>query len=119
MNKNNFDVAIFGNGLTAKVMCLVALHYGVSFINIKGKEKKAKRADDIRSLALSSASKGMLKTLGINLLSQPVKKMIVFEGGVSRGKIKGKVIFDADELQEQIAHICEYSVINRSLEKKT
>ena len=118
MKKNNFDVAIFGNGLTSKVMCLVALHYGVCFINIKGKEKEAKKADDIRSLALSSASKGMLKILGINLLSQPVKKMIVLEGGVSRGKIKGKVIFEAEELQEQIAHICEYSVINKSLKKK-
>tara|TARA_B000000477_G_C6079594_1_gene222565 strand:+ start:92 stop:1318 length:1227 start_codon:yes stop_codon:yes gene_type:complete len=118
MNKNNFDVAIFGSGLTSKVMCLVASHCGVSFINIKGKEKELKKVDDVRSLALSSASKSMLKILGANIVSQPVKKMIVLEGGVSESKIKGKVIFDAEELQEQIAYICEYSVINESLEKK-
>jgi len=116
MNEKNFDVAIFGNGLTAKVMCLVALHCGVNFINIRKKEKKENKPDDIRSLALSSASKNMLKILGANPISQPVKKMIVFEGGVSNDKIKGSVIFDSKELHEQIAYICEYSVINKSLE---
>ena len=116
MNEKNFDVAIFGNGLTAKVMCLVALHCGVNFINIRKKEKKENKPDDIRSLALSSASKNMLKILGINPISQPVEKMIVFEGGVSNDKIKGNVIFDSKELHEQIAYICEYSVINKSLE---
>ena len=116
MNEKNFDVAIFGNGLTAKVMCLVALHCGVNFINIRKKEKKENKPDDIRSLALSSASKNMLKILGVNPISQPVEKMIVFEGGVSNDKIKGNVIFDSNELHEQIAYICEYSVINKSLE---
>ena len=116
MNEKNFDVAIFGNGLTAKVMCLVALHCGVNFINIRKKEKKENKPDDIRSLALSSASKNMLKILGANPISQPVEKMIVFEGGVSNDKIKGSVIFDSKELHEQIAYICEYSVINKSLE---
>ena len=116
MNEKNFDVAIFGNGLTAKVMCLVALHCGVNFINIRKKEKKENIPDDIRSLALSSASKNMLKILGVNPISQPVEKMIVFEGGVSNDKIKGSVIFDSKELHEQIAYICEYSVINKSLE---
>ena len=116
MNEKNFDVAIFGNGLTAKVMCLVALHCGVNFINIRKKEKKENKPDDIRSLALSSASKNMLKILGINPISQPVEKMIVFEGGVSNDKIKGSVIFDSKDLHEQIANICEYSVINKSLE---
>ena len=116
MNEKNFDVAIFGNGLTAKVMCLVALHCGVNFINIRKKEKKENKPDDIRSLALSSASKNMLKILGVNPISQPVEKMIVFEGGVSSDKIKGSVIFDSKELHEQIAYICEYSVINKSLE---
>ena len=116
MNEKNFDVAIFGNGLTAKVMCLVALHCGVNFINIRKKEKKENKPDDIRSLALSSASKNMLKILGVNPISQPVEKMIVFEGGVSNNKIKGNVIFDSKELHEQIAYICEYSVINKSLE---
>ena len=116
MNEKNFDVAIFGNGLTAKVMCLVALHCGVNFINIRKKEKKENKPDDIRSLALSSASKNMLKILGVNPISQPVEKMIVFEGGVSNDKIKGNVIFDSKELHEQIAYICEYSVINKSLE---
>ena len=116
MNEKNFDVAIFGNGLTAKVMCLVALHCGVNFINIRKKEKKENKPDDIRSLALSSASKNMLKIIGVNPISQPVEKMIVFEGGVSNDKIKGNVIFDSKELHEQIAYICEYSVINKSLE---
>ena len=116
MNEKNFFVAIFGNGLTAKVMCLVALHCGVNFINIRKKEKKENIPDDIRSLALSSASKNMLKILGINPIFQPVEKMIVFEGGVSNDKIKGNVIFDSKELHEQIAYICEYSVINKSLE---
>ena len=116
MNEKNFDVAIFGNGLTAKVMCLVALHCGVNFINIRKKEKKENKPDDIRYLALSSASKNMLKILGVNPISQPVEKMIVFEGGVSNDKIKGNVIFDSKELHEQIAYICEYSVINKSLE---
>jgi hypothetical protein len=116
MNEKNFDVVIFGNGLTAKVMCLVALHCGVNFINIRKKENKENKPDDIRSLALSSASKNMLKILGVNLISQPVEKMIVFEGGVSNDKIKGSVIFDSKDLHEQIANICEYSVINKSLE---
>ena len=98
MNEKNFDVAIFGNVLTAKAMCLVALHCGVNFINIRKKEKKENKPDDIRSLALSSASKNMLKILGINPISQPVEKMIVFEGGVSNDKIKGSLIFDSKEL---------------------
>ena len=74
MNEKNFDVAIFGNGLTAKVMCLVALHCGVNFINIRKKEKKENKPDDIRSLALSSALKNILKILGANPISYQLKK---------------------------------------------
>ena len=42
MKNNNFDVAIFGSGLTAKAMCLIAEHCGMSFVNIQGKQKKRK-----------------------------------------------------------------------------
>ena len=91
MNKNNFDIAIFGNGITAKVMCLIANHCNMRFINIQEKEKKEKQTKDVRSLALSSASKDMLKILGVKIESQQVEKMIVLEGGISNGKIKGKV----------------------------
>ena len=117
MKKNNFDVAIFGSGLTAKAMCLIAQHCDMSFINIQGKEKAQKSEKDIRSLALSSASINMLKILGIEIETQSVEKMIVFEGGVSDEKIKGKVVFNSKDLQDQIAFISEYTLINESLER--
>ena len=116
MKNNNFDVAIFGSGLTAKAMCLIAEHCGMSFVNIQGKQKKEKSEEDIRSLALSSASINMLKILGVEIEAQSVEKMIVFEGGVSDEKIKGKVIFNSEDLDDQIAFISEYGLIKKSLE---
>ena len=116
MNKNNFDIAIFGNGITAKVMCLIANHCNMRFINIQEKEKKEKQTKDVRSLALSSASKDMLKILGVKIESQQVEKMIVLEGGISNGKIKGKVTFNSKELDDHIAFISEYSLIKKSLD---
>ena len=116
MNKNNFDIAIFGNGITAKVMCLIANHCNMRFINIQQKEKKEKQTKDVRSLALSSASKDMLKILGVKIESQQVEKMIVLEGGISNGKIKGKVTFNSKELDDHIAFISEYSLIKKSLD---
>ena len=117
MKKNNFDIAIFGNGLTARAMCLIASHCNMSFINIQGKEKKDTRVKDLRSLALSAASINMLKVLGAQLKYQCVEKMIIFEGGVSDGKIKGKVVFDSKDLDDHIAYISEYSSIQKSLDK--
>jgi 2-octaprenyl-6-methoxyphenol hydroxylase len=116
MKNNNFDVAIFGSGLTAKAMCLIAEHCGMSFVNIQGKQKEEKSEEDIRSLALSSASINMLKILGVEIEAQSVEKMIVFEGGVSDEKIKGKVIFNSEDLDDQIAFISEYGLIKKSLE---
>ena len=74
MNKNNFDVAIFGNGLTSKVMCLVALHYGVSFINIKGKEKEEKMLMILDLLHYPLHQKVCLKSLVLIYYPNLLKK---------------------------------------------
>lgn len=115
MKENNFDIVIVGNGLTAQIMCLVADHCNMSFINIQGKQKDSKRKKDSRVLALTSSTINMLTALGLEFNYQKVTKMIVFEGGVSDIKIKSKVIFDAEDLEENIAFIVEHSLIEEAI----
>ena len=115
MKESNFDIAIVGNGLTAQVMCLVADHCNMSFVNIQGKQKRPKKKKDPRSLALTSSTRNMLIALGIEFDYQRVEKMIVFEGGVSDVKVKSKVIFDAEDLEENIAFIVEHALIEEAI----
>jgi len=117
MNKNYYDIVIFGSGLSAKVMSLVARNAGLSFNIITDKNLDNKVNDDTRSLALSVASKKMLQVLGVNIKTEAVKKMIVIEGGLANEKIKSRLTFDKELVDEDIAFIAEHSVIEKSLDK--
>ena len=117
MNKNYCDIVIFGSGLSAKTMALVARNAGLSFKIITDKNFANKINDDTRSLALSVASKKMLQVLGVNIKAEAVKKMIVFEGGLGDEKIKSRLTFDKELVDEDIAFIAEHSVIEKSLDK--
>ena len=117
MNKNYCDIVIFGSGLSAKAMSLVARNAGLSFNIIKDKNLDNKVNDDTRSLALSVASKKMLQVLGVNIKTEAVKKMIVIEGGLANEKIKSRLTFDKELVDEDIAFIAEHSVIEKSLDK--
>tara|TARA_Y100000589_G_scaffold185069_1_gene175331 strand:+ start:3157 stop:4383 length:1227 start_codon:yes stop_codon:yes gene_type:complete len=117
MDKNFYDIVIFGNGLTAKTMSLVARNAGLSFKIIADKNFGNKIYDDTRSLALSAASKKMLHVLGVNIKTEAVKKMIVIEGGLGDEKIKSRLTFDRELVDEDIAFIAEHSVIEKSLDR--
>ena len=117
MNKNYCDIVIFGSGLSAKAMSLVARNAGLSFNIITDKNLDNKVNDDTRSLALSVASKKMLQVLGVNIKTEAVKKMIVIEGGLANEKIKSRLTFDKELVDEDIAFIAEHSVIEKSLDK--
>ena len=117
MKKNFEDIIIFGSGLSAKIMSLVARNAGLSFKLITDKNIGNKLNDDTRSLALSVASKKMLKTLGVNLKTESVTKMIVIEGGLGDEKIKSKLSFDRGLVDEDIAYIAEHSVIEKSIDR--
>jgi len=117
MNKNYCDIVIFGSGLSAKAMSIVARNAGLSFNIITDKNLDNKVNDDTRSLALSVASKKMLQVLGVNIKTEAVKKMIVIEGGLANEKIKSRLTFDKELVDEDIAFIAEHSVIEKSLDK--
>ena len=117
MKKNFEDVVIFGSGLSAKIMSLVARNAGLSFKLITDKNIGSKLSDDTRSLALSVASKKMLKTLGVNIKTEAVTKMIVIEGGLGDEKIKSRLSFDKELVDEDIAYIAEHSVIEKSIDR--
>ena len=117
MKKNFYDLVIFGSGLSAKAMSLVARNAGLSFKIITDKNFSNITNDDTRSLALSVASKKMLQVLGADIKTEAVKKMIVIEGGLGDEKIKSRLTFDRDLVDEDIAYIAEYSVIEKSLDK--
>ena len=117
MNKNYCDIVIFGSGLSAKTMALVARNAGLSFNIVTDKNFGNKINNDTRSLALSVASKKMLKVLGANIKAEAVKKMIVIEGGLGDEKIKSRLTFDRELVDEDIAFIAEHSVIEKSLDK--
>ena len=117
MNKNYCDIVIFGSGLSAKAMSLVARNAGLSFNIITDKNLDNNVNDDTRSLALSVASKKMLQVLGVNIKTEAVKKMIVIEGGLANEKIKSRLTFDKELVDEDIAFIAEHSVIEKSLDK--
>jgi len=117
MKKNFEDVVIFGSGLSAKIMSLVARNAGLSFKLITDKNIGSKPSDDTRSLALSVASKKMLKTLGVNIKTEAVTKMIVIEGGLGDEKIKSTLSFDKELVDEDIAYIAEHSVIEKSIDR--
>ena len=57
MKKNFEDIIIFGSGLSAKIMSLVARNAGLSFKLITDKNIRNVPSDYTRSLALSVASK--------------------------------------------------------------
>ena len=116
MKKNMYDIVIFGNGLTAKTMSLVARSLDFSFICIGNKNYNDESKEDTRSLALSVSSKKMLNTLGVKLKAKAVKKMVVIEGGLGEEKIKSMLTFDKDLTDEDIAFIAEYSAIEKSIE---
>jgi 2-octaprenyl-6-methoxyphenol hydroxylase len=117
MKKSFEDVVIFGSGLSAKIMSLVARNAGLSFKLITDKNIGSKPSDDTRSLALSVASKKMLKTLGVNIKTEAVTKMIVIEGGLGDEKIKSRLSFDKELVDEDIAYIAEHSVIEKSIDR--
>ena len=117
MKKNFEDVVIFGSGLSAKIMSLVARNAGLSFKLITDKNIGSKLSDDTRSLALSVASKKMLKTLGVNIKTEAVTKMIIIEGGLGDEKIKSRLSFDKELVDEDIAYIAEHSVIEKSIDR--
>lgn len=117
MKKNFEDIVIFGSGLSAKIMSLVARNAGLSFKLITDKNIGSKPSDDTRSLALSVASKKMLKTLGVNIKTEAVTKMIVIEGGLGDEKIKSRLSFDKELVDEDIAYIAEHSVIEKSIDR--
>jgi len=117
MKKNFEDVVIFGSGLSAKIMSLVARNAGLSFKLITDKNIGSKPSDDTRSLALSVASKKMLKTLGVNIKTEAVTKMIIIEGGLGDERIKSKLSFDKELVDEDIAYIAEHSVIEKSIDR--
>jgi 2-polyprenyl-6-methoxyphenol hydroxylase-like FAD-dependent oxidoreductase len=117
MKKNFYDLVIFGGGLSAKAMSLVARNAGLSFKIITDKNFGNSTNDDTRSLALSVASKKMLQVLGTDIKTEAVKKMVVIEGGLGDEKIKSRLIFDRDLLDEDIAYIAEHFVIEKSLDK--
>ena len=117
MKKNFEDIIIFGSGLSAKTMSLVARNAGLSFKLITDKNNSNVPSDDTRSLALSVASKKMLNTLGVNIKTEAVTKMIVIEGGLGDEKIKSKLSFDRELVDEDIAYIAEHSVIEKSIDR--
>ena len=116
MKKKIFDIVIFGSGLTAKTMSLVARNLELSFKCIDNKNYNNETKEDTRSLALSVSSKKMLHTLGVKLKAKAVKKMVVIEGGLGEEKIKSMLTFDSNLTDEDIAFIAEYSTIERSIE---
>ena len=61
MDKNFCDIVIFGSGLSAKTMALVARNAGLSFNIVTDKNFGNKINNDTRSLALSVASKKCLR----------------------------------------------------------
>ena len=109
MKKKIFDIVIFGSGLTAKTMSLVARNLELSFKCIDNKNYNNETKEDTRSLALSVSSKKMLHTLGVKLKAKAVKKMVVIEGGLGEEKIKSMLTFDSNLTDEDIAFIAEYS----------
>ena len=117
MEKNFEDIIIFGSGLSAKIMSLVARNAGLSFKLMTDKNIGNKPSDDTRSLALSVASKKMLNTLGVSIKTEAVTKMIVIEGGLGDEKIKSKLSFDRELVDEDIAYISEHSVIEKSIDR--
>ena len=114
--RDRFDIVIFGSGLTAKTMSLVARNLELSFKCIDNKNYNNETKEDTRSLALSVSSKKMLHTLGVKLKAKAVKKMVVIEGGLGEEKVKSMLTFDSNLTDEDIAFIAEYSTIERSIE---
>ena len=117
MDKNFYDIVIFGSGLSAKAMSLVARSAGLSFKVIADKSLSNKTNNDTRSLALSASSRKMLHVLGADVKTEPVKKMVVIEGGLGDEKIKSRLTFDRELVDEDIAFIAEHSVIEKSLDR--
>ena len=74
MDKNFYDIVIFGSGLSAKAMSLVARSAGLSFKVVADKSLSNKTNNDTRSLALSASSRKMLHVLGADVKTKPVKK---------------------------------------------
>ena len=56
-------------------------------------------------------------TDSVNIKTEAVTKMVVIEGGLGDEKIKSKLSFDRDLVDEDIAYISEHSVIEKSIDR--
>ena len=118
-NENKIlDFVIIGNGITADLISIILSSSNKNFCHIDN-EKVTKSVDFVRSIALSPSTLNMLNYLNIKFPYQDVEQMNVVEGGLSDEKVKGNLIFDKSNNNNQsLAHVAKYSDIKVAIQKE-
>ena len=118
-NENKIlDFVIIGSGITADLLSIILSSSNKNFCHI-GNEKVTKSVDFVRSIALSPSSLKMLNYLNIKFPYQDVEQMNVVEGGLSDEKVKGNLIFDKSNNNNQsLAYVAKYNDIKAAIQKE-
>ena len=118
-NENKIlDFVIIGSGITADLISIILSSSNKNFCHI-GNEKVTKSVDFVRSIALSPSTLKMLNYLNIKFPYQDVEQMNVVEGGLSDEKVKGNLIFDKSNNNNQsLAYVAKYNDIKAAIQKE-
>jgi 2-octaprenyl-6-methoxyphenol hydroxylase len=118
-NENKIlDFVIIGSGITADLLSIILSSSNKNFCHI-GNEKVTKSVDFVRSIALSPSTLKMLNYLNIKFPYQDVEQMNVVEGGLSDEKVKGNLIFDKSNNNNQsLAYVAKYNDIKAAIQKE-
>ena len=119
VNENKIlDFVIVGSGITADLISIILLESKKNFCLIDN-EKVTQSVDSVRSIALSPSTLKMLDYLNIKFPYQDVEQMNIVEGGLSGEKVKGNLIFDKSNNNNQfLAHVAKYNDIKAAIQKK-
>ena len=118
-NENKIlDFVIIGSGITADLISIILSSSNKNFCHIDN-EKVTKSVDFVRSIALSPSTLKMLNYLNIKFPYQDVEQMNVVEGGLSDEKVKGNLIFDKSNNNNQsLAYVAKYNDIKVAIQKE-
>ena len=112
------DFVVVGNGITADLISRILLLSKKKFCQI-GDESFSSKEDFVRSIALSPSTLRMLDYLNIKFPYQDIEQMNVTEGGLSGEIVKGNLIFDKKNNNDQfLAHVAKYSDIKAAIKKE-
>ena len=112
------DFVVVGNGITADLISRILLLSKKKFCQI-GDESFSSKEDFVRSIALSPSTLRMLDYLNIKFPYQDIEQMNVTEGGLGGEKVKGNLIFDKKNNNDQfLAHVAKYSDIKAAIKKE-